>query len=143
MYYWNKVRMVCCQVMKHAQIIHARMKLTVIALSKSTSILVMVLYRALKFVTHLEYEYAQVTVDLICENITLVHCSVLVCNGPYSLLFHVSYFILCSIYGQFASLLSIDCKWCWGCRHFWTSDISMFCIEAIELITRYLMYYTF
>ena len=40
----------------------------------------MVWYRALKFVTHLEYEYAQVAVDLFCENVTLVHFSVVVCN---------------------------------------------------------------
>ena len=28
----------------------------------------------------LDYEYAQVAVDLFCENVTLVHCSVVVCN---------------------------------------------------------------
>ena len=33
-------------------------------------------------------------------------------------------------------VLSIDWKWHWGCRYFWTSRISMFCIEAIELIIR-------
>ena len=37
-------------------------------------------YRALKFATHLEYEYAQVAVDLFCENVILVHCPVIVCN---------------------------------------------------------------
>ena len=37
-------------------------------------------YRALKFATRLEYEYAQVAVDLFCENVTLVHFSVVVCN---------------------------------------------------------------
>ena len=40
----------------------------------------MVWYRALKFVTHLEYEYVQVAVYLFCENVTLVHCSVVVSN---------------------------------------------------------------
>ena len=40
----------------------------------------MVGYRALKFVTCLEYEYAQVAVDLFCENVTLVHCSMVVYN---------------------------------------------------------------
>ena len=44
------------------------------------SIYVMVWYRALKFITRLEYEYAQVPVDLFCENVTLIHCSVVVCN---------------------------------------------------------------
>ena len=57
-------------------------------------------------------------------------------NGPYSLLVHASYFISCSIHAQFASVLSINYKWRWGCRHFWTSRILMFCIEAIELIIR-------
>ena len=40
----------------------------------------MVWYRALKFVTHLKYKYAQVTVDLFCKNVTLVYCLVVVCN---------------------------------------------------------------
>ena len=40
----------------------------------------MVRYRALKFVTRFEYEHAQVIVDLFCENVTLAHCLVLVCN---------------------------------------------------------------
>ena len=43
---------------------------------RSTSTEVMVRYRALKFITGLEYEYAQVTVDLFYENVTLAHCSV-------------------------------------------------------------------
>ena len=30
------------------------------------------------FVTHLQYEYAQVAVDLFYENLTPVHCSVAV-----------------------------------------------------------------
>ena len=55
-------------------------------------------------------------------------------NGPYSLLVQASYFISCSIQDQFSSVLSIDYKWSWGCRHFRTCRISMFCIEAIELI---------
>ena len=38
------------------------------------------LIQSLKFATRLEYEYAQVTVDLFCENVTLLHCSVVVCN---------------------------------------------------------------
>ena len=41
---------------------------------------VMVWYRALKFVTRLKYEYARIAVDLFCENVTLVHCSPVVCN---------------------------------------------------------------
>ena len=40
----------------------------------------MVSYRLLKFITRLEYEYAQVTVDLFCDNVTLVHCLLVVCN---------------------------------------------------------------
>ena len=38
MCYWNKVRMVCCQVMKSEQWIRTWMKLTVITVSESTSI---------------------------------------------------------------------------------------------------------
>ena len=48
----------------------------------------MVWYRALKFVTHLQNEYIQVAVDLFCENVALVHCSVVVCN-------YLSPFFLC------------------------------------------------
>ena len=42
----------------------------------------------LKFVIRLEYEYAQVTVDLCCEIIAFLHCSVMVCNyaSPFSYL---------------------------------------------------------
>ena len=57
-------------------------------------------------------------------------------NGPYSLFVCASYFISCTVLAQFASVTFIDCKWRWGCRHFWISHISMFCIEAIELIIR-------
>ena len=37
-YYWNKIRMVHCQVMKSMQWIRTWMKLTVITVSESTSI---------------------------------------------------------------------------------------------------------
>ena len=47
-------------------------------------------------------------------------------NGPYSLLVRASCFISCSVHAQFASILSIDCKWRWGCRNYWTSRISIF-----------------
>ena len=57
-------------------------------------------------------------------------------NGPYSLFVCASYFIPCSVHARFPSVTFIDCKWRWGYRHFWTSRISMFCIEAIELIIR-------
>ena len=40
------------------------------------------------FVTRLEYQYVQVIVDLLCENATLVHYFVVVCN-------HVSPLFLC------------------------------------------------
>ena len=63
----------------------------------------MVLYRALKFITCLEYEYTQVAVDLFCENATLVHCLVVVCS-------HVSPFFLylkeCVIISEFVSTVS-------------------------------------
>ena len=58
------------------------------------------------------------------------------CKGPYSLFICASYFISCSVHARFASVTFIDCKWRWGCRHFSPSRISMFCIEAIELIIR-------
>ena len=57
-------------------------------------------------------------------------------NGPYSLFVCASYFISCSVHAWLASITFIDCKWRWGYRHFWTSRISIFCIEAIELIIR-------
>ena len=41
----------------------------------------------MEFVTRLQYEYAQVAVDLFYENLTPVHCSVSVC-------IHVSPFFL-------------------------------------------------
>ena len=57
----------------------------------------------LKFVIRLEYEYAQVTVDLFCENVTLVHCSVVVCNyvSPFFL-----YLKECVIISKFGSTVS-------------------------------------
>ena len=39
-------------------------------------------------------------------------------NGPYSLLVRASYFISCSVHARFASILSINCKWRRGYRHF-------------------------
>ena len=46
------------------------------------------------------------------------HCQIGALNGPYSLLIRASYFISCSVHARFASVLSIDCKWRWGCRYF-------------------------
>ena len=105
MYYWNKFRMVCCQIMKSMQWIRAWMKLIAIAVGKSTSIWAMVWYRALKFVTRLEYEYTQVTVDLFCKNVTLVHCSMVVCNyfSPFFL-----YLKECVVILKFGSTVSCD-----------------------------------
>ena len=52
-----------------------------IAVSESMSIYVSNgLIQSFECITRLEYEYAQVTVDLFCENVTLVHCSVVVYN---------------------------------------------------------------
>ena len=36
------------------------------------------------YITHLQYEYTQVAVDLFCEKITLVHCLVAVCICYFS-----------------------------------------------------------
>ena len=49
----------------------------------------MVSYKALKFVTRLEYEYAQVAVDLFCKNVTLVYYSVVVYNYVSSFLLYL------------------------------------------------------
>ena len=38
-----------------------------------------VIYNAMKFLTHLQYEYTEVAVDLFSEKIALVHCLVAVC----------------------------------------------------------------
>ena len=59
-----------------------------------------------------------------------------VTNRPYSLFVRASYFISCSVYTQFTSVIFIVCKWHWGYRYFLTSHISMLCIEAFELIIR-------
>ena len=52
------------------------------------------------FEIHLEYEYAEVTADLLCENVTLVHCSMVVCNyvAPFSL-----YLKECVVISKFGS----------------------------------------
>ena len=39
-------------------------------------------------------------------------------KATYSLFVCASYFISCSVHAQFASVTFINCKWCWGCRHF-------------------------
>ena len=39
-------------------------------------------------------------------------------SRPCSLLVSASYFISCSVHARFASVISIDCKWHWGCNHF-------------------------
>ena len=54
-YYWTKVRMASCQVMKNKQWISTPKKLTMIAASKRTSLYTTVWYRAMKFITHLGY----------------------------------------------------------------------------------------
>ena len=63
----------------------------------------MVWYRALKFVTRFEYGYSQVAVDLFCRNVTLAHCSVLVCNyiSPFFL-----YLKECIVIWKFGSTVS-------------------------------------
>ena len=57
----------------------------------------------MEFVTRLQYEYAQVAVDLFYENLTPVHCSVAVC-------IHVSPFFMyikgCAIILKFGSTVS-------------------------------------
>ena len=64
---------------------------------------IMVWNRALKFTPRLEYEYAQVAVDLFCENVILVHCSVVVCNyiSPFFLKeyrkFEIGSTVLCDL----------------------------------------------
>ena len=63
------------------------MKLTLMAVSESMFIKATVRYRALKFVTCLEYEYTQVTVDLFYENdIFNIHCLLMVYNNIPSFL---------------------------------------------------------
>ena len=76
-----------------------------IAVSKSTSMQVIVWYRALKFVIRLEYEYAQVAVDLFCENVPLVLCSVVVCNYVLPFFLHLKE---CIVISKFGSTMSCD-----------------------------------
>ena len=68
------------------------------------------------------------------QHLTLEYLKI--ANGPYSLFVCASYFISCSIHAPFAFVTFVNCKWRWGCRHFLTSRISIFCIEAIELIIK-------
>ena len=63
----------------------------------------MVWHRALKFVTRLEYKYAQVAVDLFHENITLVHCSVVVCNYVLPFFLYLKERIVISKFGYTVS----------------------------------------
>ena len=60
----------------------------------------MVWYRALKFITRLEYEYAQVAVDLFCENVPPVHCSLVVCNCVSPFFFHLKECVVISKFGS-------------------------------------------
>ena len=57
----------------------------------------------MEFVTRLQYEYAEVAVDLFYENLTPVHCSVAVCIhvSPFSL-----YLKECVITSKFGSTVS-------------------------------------
>ena len=61
-------------------------------------------YRALKFVTRLEYEYAQVAVDLFCENVTLVLCSAVVCNYVSPFFLYLKECVIISIH----SVMQLD-----------------------------------
>ena len=63
----------------------------------------MVLNRALKFVTRSDYEYAQVAVDLFCEKVTLVHCSVVVCNYISPFFLHLKKCVIISKFGSTVS----------------------------------------
>ena len=63
----------------------------------------MVWYRGLKFVTRLDYEYAQVGVDLFCENVPLVHCSVVVCNYVTPFFLHPKEYVVISEFGSTVS----------------------------------------
>ena len=57
----------------------------------------------MKFITCFEYEYTQVAVDLFCENVTLAHCSLVVCDHvlPFFL-----YFKECDIISGFGTMVS-------------------------------------
>ena len=64
--------------------------------------------RVVKFVAHLQYGHAQVIVDSFRENVTLVHCMVIVCNHilPFFLSLRV-----CLIAGiWFHSVVQVDNK---------------------------------
>ena len=104
-YYWTKVRMACCQVMKSTQWISTPKKLTMIAVSKTTSIYTIVWYRAMKFITRLRYVCMNAfrSLWIYFEKIALVHRSVVVYN-------HTSPFFLCLkecvIISEFGSTVS-------------------------------------
>ena len=57
----------------------------------------------MRFVTRLEYEYAQVTVDLFCENVTLGHYSVVVCNEFLPFFLYLKESVIISKFGSIVS----------------------------------------
>ena len=59
----------------------------------------MVWHIALKSITRLEYEYAQVAVDLFYENVSLVHYLVVVCNNVLPLVLYLKECVIISKFG--------------------------------------------
>ena len=57
----------------------------------------------MEFVTRLQYEYAQVTVDLFYENLTPVHCSVAVYIHVSPFFLHLKECVIISKFGSTAS----------------------------------------
>ena len=60
----------------------------------------------MEFVTRLQYEYAQVAVDIFYENLTPVHCSVH--GGLHSCFAAFLYLKECVIISKFRSTVSCD-----------------------------------
>ena len=59
--------------------------------------------RAMKFIARLEYEYTQVAVDLFCENITLEHCLLVVCDHVFPFLLYLKECVIILGYGTMVS----------------------------------------
>ena len=99
MYCWNKVRMVHCQVMKSTMNTYMN-EINSDSSERKYVHLSNGLIQSFEICHSLEYDYAEIAVNLFCENVTLVHCSVVVCN--YVLPFFL-YLKDCAIISKFGS----------------------------------------
>ena len=124
-YYWNKIIMISCQVMKSAQWICAQMKLKLIRSSEWK-------YVNLSNGLIQSFEICYTFRVSICsghcgENVTPVHCSAVVCNYilPYFL-----YLKQCVVISKFGSTVLSGLKKRQGLQ--WTSHCLMYTLTVLH-----------